>query len=153
MARSKKANIWAIVNLVSMLVLILVALYYFTYELEYRNRYVESLEGSDQQLGEGIGTAIIMVFLILASIVQGVLAVMLLISAIGLFSSGKRGFVILGGIAKILSPAPFIFALLLTISPFSRVLYVCLSAAYLACGIVDCVQNKKLKKAAAELVD
>ncbi len=145
MARTKKSLVWAICNLAMALVLIFMIVFAFTYDLNARQEYINGLEDSDQQLGEGIGTIFIVVFMLFACIWYGIMALILLISSIGLFSSGKRGFVVTGAIGKLLSPAAYLFMLLLTVSTVCRIIYGFLAALYLAGAIVDFVMNKKLK--------
>ncbi len=145
MARTKKSLVWAICNLAMALILIGMIVFAFTYDLNARQEYISKIEDSNQQLGEGIGTIFIVVFMLFASIWYGVMALILLISSIGLFSSGKRGFVITGAIAKLLSPVAYVFMLLITVSVVCKIVYGGLAAVYLAGAIVDFAMNKKLK--------
>ncbi len=139
-----KAKKWGYVNLAMALLLIIMIVLTFTYEIAARERYIESIADEEQKRGEGLASIFIIIFMVFAAIAYGVCAVLIGISAIGLLTKGKKGFAITGIVGKILGIIGFGLMFFLTVSTFSKILYALLGLAYCIGGFIEIKHCKEL---------
>lgn len=141
----KKSKIWAIANLVMTIVILLLAVFAFTYELSAYKAHVKKLQEAGQDFA-GLGAIGFILLMIIALIAYALSVLLLGISSGGLFGTDKKGFLITGAIGKIVMIVGVFFMGTISVSIFARVLYGVLTLTYLTGGILDIVFCKKLKE-------
>ena len=141
----KKNKLWAICNLVMTMLIVLSVVFALTYEVNAYKEYTEKMKAQGDDWA-GLAVLGLVASVIYAGIFFIVSLVLLMISWIGLFSSNRTGFLIVGSIGKFISLGGFFFLLIGSISLVSKALYIVLVLAYLAGAVLDIVFRKKLKE-------
>ena len=141
----KKNKLWAICNLVMTMFIVLSVVFALTYEVNAYKEYAEKMKSQGDDWA-GLAVLGLVASVIYAGIFFIVSLVLLMISWIGLFSSNRTGFLIVGSIGKFISLGGFFFLLIGSISLVSKALYIVLLLAYLAGAVLDIVFRKKLKE-------